>query len=44
MGKKKPAAKTVPPAPTPAMEDLTTLVLCVQQHQPELYKAIMAQG
>jgi hypothetical protein len=44
MGKKKPAAKTAPPAPTPATEDLATLVLCVQQHQPELYEAIMARG
>jgi hypothetical protein len=42
MGKKKPAVKTVPAAPTPATEDLATLILCVQQHQPELYEAIMA--
>jgi hypothetical protein len=41
---KKPATKTAPPASTPAKEDLMTLVLCVQQHQPEIYEAIMAQG
>jgi hypothetical protein len=44
MGKKKPGAKTAPPAPAPVREDLATLVLCVQQHQPELYEAIMARG
>jgi flagellar biosynthesis/type III secretory pathway protein FliH len=43
MGKKKPAAKTAPPAPATANEDLTTQVLCVQQYQAELYEAIMAQ-
>jgi hypothetical protein len=42
MGKKKQPAKSEPPAPAPAEEDLVTLVLCVQQHQPELYEAIMA--
>jgi hypothetical protein len=44
MGKKKPAAKTEPPASASATEDLAIQALCVQQHQPELYEAIMAQG
>src|ERR1700733_15237626 len=42
MGKKKQPAKSEPPAP--AEEDLATLVLCVQQHQPKLYEAITARG
>jgi hypothetical protein len=44
MGKKKPAVKAAPPASTPAKEDFAIHVLCVQQHQPELYEAIMVQG
>jgi hypothetical protein len=41
MGKKT-AAKT---APAPAsVDDLVTQVLCMQQHQPQLYKAILARG
>ena len=42
MGKKQ-AAKA-PPAPASAKEDLATQVLCMQQHQPQLYEAIMARG
>ena len=42
MGKKQ-AAKT-PPAPASVKEDLMTQVLCMQQHQPQLYKAIVAWG
>jgi hypothetical protein len=34
MGKKKPAAKTAPPAPALAKEDLAIQVLCAQQHLP----------
>jgi hypothetical protein len=40
---KKPAAKTTP-APVSAKEDLTTQVFCIQQHQPQLYEAIVARG
>lgn len=43
MGKKQ-AMKAAQPAPALAKEDLATQVLCMQQHQVELYKAIMARG
>ena len=41
---KKPAAKTAQLASALPKEDLATQVLCIQQHQAELYKAIVAQG
>jgi hypothetical protein len=43
MGKKQ-AVKTAQPAPALPKEDLATQVLCTQQHQAELYEAIMARG
>jgi hypothetical protein len=49
MGKKKSAAKTAPQAQASSPlqipqteENLATYILVIQQHQPELYEAIIA--
>jgi hypothetical protein len=41
---KKPAAKMAHPASALVKEDLATQVLGMQQHQAELYEAIVARG
>ena len=43
MGKKL-AVKTAQPASALVKEDFATQILCMQQHQAELYEAIVAQG